>query len=118
MIMEGSPYAEEQDAPIHLLELNLHIATICNGREPGPGRWGILNPDCDPPPAIEANQTKHNAAQRTKGNKHVNATKSTQTGLTARARVRLDWTRLASRLPAPSQPGSLGPACNIACWAV
>jgi hypothetical protein len=44
-IMGGSPYAEEQDAPVHFFDLDLHIAPICDGREPGPCRWGILNPD-------------------------------------------------------------------------
>ena len=102
--MGGSPYCtEEQDMPIHLLDLNLHIAPICDGREPGPCRGGILNLDCDPPPPIEANQT-HPQHNGTKGNKHVNATEPTQTGLTARLLGRLDWTGLASRLPAPSQP--------------
>lgn len=70
---------KEQDAPIHLFDLNLHIAPICDGREPGPSRWGILNPDCDPPPAIEANQTRRSTTGQRATNMSTPQTQHTQT---------------------------------------
>lgn len=101
--MEGSPYAQEQDAPIHLFDLNLHIAPICDGREPGPPRWGILSPDCDPPPAIEANQTQRSTTEQRAINMSTPQNQHRQAWQPARW-VDSNWTRLASRLAAPSRP--------------
>lgn len=93
-----------KDAPVHPFDLNLHIAPICDGREPGPCRGGILNPNRDPPPVVQGkpNTTQHSG---TKGNKHVNATKTQHRhALTARAAgsTRPDPTSLET--PGPPVP--------------